>query len=63
MSGSDCRPVEVLDVCADLVIGDGPVVTHVTVIRQHKYRDVFRDLSQLPLHVVVGPKRSPASTS
>jgi len=40
---------------ADLVITDGPMMAHVSVIGKYQYRYRFRDLQQLSLHVVICP--------
>lgn len=43
------------DVCADLVIGDSPMVSHIAVVRKHEHRDVVGNFRQLSLHIVVRP--------
>ena len=49
------------DVCADLVIGDSPMVSHIAVVRKHEHRDVVGNFRQLSLHIVVRPgsKKNP----
>ena len=44
-----------LDVGADLVVTDRPMMAHVSVIGKHKDRDVFGNLQQLSLHIIVRP--------
>jgi len=44
-----------LDVGADLVVCDGPMMAHVSMIGQYEDRDVFRNLRQLTLHIVKRP--------
>ena len=43
------------NVGADLVIGDGPMMAHVSVIGKYKYWDRFRHFEHLSLNVVVSP--------
>jgi len=51
----DIEPVELFNVCSDLVIGDGPMMSHVSVISKYKYWYRFGNFRQFSFHVVIRP--------